>query len=299
MSGSLGERLDPLVNTVILPTLKPLAANTLSLTLSPVLTELVDPLLMTLGVRIGEVDVSVLGVGVTCSVAGNIYNDLNRDGVQSADEGWLGGTYVFVNVVKDGIVTASAAIDPETGQFYLPEIPEGDCTLLLATSQTSTSAQAPEGFGFMSPDTGNLSLEVNPSNALIPSFGLKPLALSFLLISERVRNVTVGETEFTTANSGKPGNVLEYCVRYVNLGVESVRNVVIQSAAPRYTTVENSVADYGGKAIKLTAVDGTLRFLSSLSDGDIGDISGGTVRVRLNEVRRQAFGSICYRARIK
>ena len=299
LGGSLGAQLDPLVNTVILPTLRPLVTDALTSTLSPVLTELVDPLLETLGIRIGEVDVSVLGVGAACTVTGTIYNDLDQNGVQNANEGWLGGTLVFVNLVKEGVLIASAPVDPDTGHFNLFDIPEGDCTLLLAPSATSSSPEAPEGFGFLSPASGTLSLEVSPEGALNPTFSLRPLKASFLLISEEVRNVSAGEVDFTVANLGEPGDVLEYCVRYVNPGTESVRDVLLQTTAPSYTVVEPSVADYGGSAIKLLRADGITDFLSGLLGDDDGEFIERLVRVRLTEVRAQESGRMCYRVRIQ
>lgn len=299
LRGSLGTLLDPLVNSIILPTLKPLVATTLTPPLSSLLAGLVDPLLETLGVRVGEVDLTVFGATVTCSVAGSIYNDLDEDGLKGTDEGWLGGAEVFVHLVKDGVVIASTPVDRSTGQFYLPDLPAGDCSLLLATSPSAASPQAPEGFGFLTPASGSLDLELTSTATAVPDFGLRPLTASFLLITERVRNVTAGETVFVTDNWGQPGDVLEYCIRYVNPGVESVSEVAIQTFAPDHTEVEYSVTDYDNKALKLITPDGLTQFLSAPAGDDSGELINDAVRVRLAEVQSQAFGRVCYRVKIK
>ena len=66
LDGSLGTLLDPLVNSVILPQVKSLTESTLSPILTTVLVGVVDPVLEALGIRIGEVDVTVLGIGTLC-----------------------------------------------------------------------------------------------------------------------------------------------------------------------------------------------------------------------------------------
>lgn len=62
LSGSLGTLLDPLVNGTILPALRPIIVSGLTPVLDPLLTCLADPLLLTLGVGLGEMDVTVFGL---------------------------------------------------------------------------------------------------------------------------------------------------------------------------------------------------------------------------------------------
>ena len=68
-------------------------------------------------------------------------------------------------------------------------------------------------------------------------------------LEKRVRNVSQG-TGFGTLGEGRPGEVLEYCVAYRNLGTASVSQFVLTDPVPFFTDPLPSVPDYGGKAIR-------------------------------------------------
>ncbi len=67
LGSSLGALLDPLVNSVILPSVKTLVGGAIVPPLNAVLSGVVDPLLALLGVQIGEAVFQVLGEGEACA----------------------------------------------------------------------------------------------------------------------------------------------------------------------------------------------------------------------------------------
>jgi uncharacterized repeat protein (TIGR01451 family) len=60
-----------------------------------------------------------------------------------------------------------------------------------------------------------------------------------LKLDKRVRNVTQG-TAFASVGTGKPGDELEYCIDYANLGVETITDVVITDPVPFFTDFVSS-----------------------------------------------------------
>ncbi len=57
-----------------------------------------------------------------------------------------------------------------------------------------------------------------------------------LRLYKQVRNVNTGEP-WTTRNSAKPGEILEYCITFTNQAPEKIDDLVISGATPNYTTL--------------------------------------------------------------
>ena len=112
-------------------------------------------------------------------------------------------------------------------------------------------------------------------------------------LEKRVRNVTQG-TAFGTSASGKPGEVLEYCIAFRNLGTAAVTDFVLTDPIPFFT----DLWPYGpSQDVKLTF--GTTTYLTAASDSDQGEVVGGVVRVALGTLGPGAYGEVCYQARIR
>jgi uncharacterized repeat protein (TIGR01451 family) len=112
-------------------------------------------------------------------------------------------------------------------------------------------------------------------------------------LEKRVRNVTQG-TAFGASASGKPGEVLEYCIAFRNLGTAAVTGFVLTDPIPFFT----ELWPYGASQdIKLTA--GTTTYLTAAQDSDQGEVVGGVVRVALGTLGPGAYGEVCYQARIR
>ncbi|BDB11143.1 hypothetical protein TthTMY_08820 [Thermus thermophilus] len=116
-------------------------------------------------------------------------------------------------------------------------------------------------------------------------------------LEKKVRNVTQG-TGFGTVGEGRPGEVLEYCVAYRNLGTAPVSQFLLTDPIPFFTDPLPSVPDYGGKAIRWSHGSATLYLTASPAD-DAGEISGGVVRVEVGNVGPGEAGEVCYRAQIR
>jgi uncharacterized repeat protein (TIGR01451 family) len=112
-------------------------------------------------------------------------------------------------------------------------------------------------------------------------------------LEKRVRNVTQG-TAFGASVSGKPGEVLEYCIAFRNLGTAAVTGFVLTDPIPFFT----DLWPYGpSQDIKLTT--GTTTYLTAAPGDDQGEVVGGVVRVALGTLGPGAYGEVCYQARIR
>jgi len=112
-------------------------------------------------------------------------------------------------------------------------------------------------------------------------------------LEKRVRNVTQG-TAFGASASGKPGEVLEYCIAFRNLGTAAVTGFVLTDPIPFFT----DLWPYGpSQDIKLTF--GTTTYLTAAPGDDQGEVVGGVVRVALGTLGPGAYGEVCYQARIR
>jgi uncharacterized repeat protein (TIGR01451 family) len=107
-----------------------------------------------------------------------------------------------------------------------------------------------------------------------------------LKLGKTVRNVTTGTTA-STSNVGLPGQVLEYCIDYNNLGITNVSNVIVRDPVPFFTT-------YFLGSITLNGLG-----LSDAADADAGEIVANVVIVRAGTVIPGATGLVCYRTSIK
>ncbi|MFN3368663.1 MAG: hypothetical protein ACK4ZX_04560, partial [Thermus sp.] len=116
-------------------------------------------------------------------------------------------------------------------------------------------------------------------------------------LDKGVRNLSQN-TPFSTTAQGKPGEILEYCIAYRNLGTRPVMDFLLSDPVPFFTEALTSVADYGGKAIRWTH-GGTTQYLTAQTGDDEGEVAGGLVRVAVGTVGPGEMGEVCYRVRIR
>ncbi len=107
-----------------------------------------------------------------------------------------------------------------------------------------------------------------------------------LKLGKTVSNITTGTTA-STSNVGLPGQVLEYCIDYNNLGITNVSNVIVRDPVPFFTT-------YFLGSITLNGLG-----LSDASDADAGEIVANVIVVRAGTVTPGGTGLVCYRTTIK
>jgi len=107
-----------------------------------------------------------------------------------------------------------------------------------------------------------------------------------LSLTKEVRNVTQG-TPFARSGAGRPGEVLEYCIAYQNLGSQPITGVVLTDPIPFFTLYQAGSLRLGGTP------------LTEAADSDPGEVSGGVVRVQIGNLAAGAGGSVCYRVQVK
>ncbi len=146
---------------------------------------------------------------------------------------------------------------------------------------------------------------VTPYSAATPSNTARDVTPTVdagsLTLSKTVRNVTAGELpeEADDNGTGKPDDVLEYCIGYTNPGQSDVTNVLLTDLAPTNTTAQLAVPDYGGDAIKWTIKVPTVSadFLSAATADDAGEL-GAVLSVRLGTVPPTGAGEVCFQVTI-
>ncbi|GAA5335266.1 MULTISPECIES: hypothetical protein [Thermus] len=116
-------------------------------------------------------------------------------------------------------------------------------------------------------------------------------------LTKRVRNVTQNGSFGNTAQ-GRPGDVLEYCIAYQNLGTAPVTGFTLTDPVPFFTDALPNVPDYSNRAIRWAHGASTLH-LTAQSGDDAGEVQGGLVRVQVGNVGPGEGGEVCYRARIR
>ena len=107
-----------------------------------------------------------------------------------------------------------------------------------------------------------------------------------LKLNKQVRNITQN-TSMSTSVTGKPGEVLEYCIELRNQGTASLGNVVLRDPIPFFTVLVNA-------SLKLNAL-----LLTDATDADAGEISQGIIVVRVGTITPGGMHEVCYRVQIK
>ncbi|HEU4742490.1 MAG TPA: SdrD B-like domain-containing protein [Meiothermus sp.] len=115
-----------------------------------------------------------------------------------------------------------------------------------------------------------------------------------LNLSKQVRNCGLlsdpngaCSSSFATSTSGRPEEVLEYCITYRNQGTQAVTQVVISDPIPFFSS-------YVTGSLRL---NGTI--LSDGFDADAGEVSSGLVVIRVGNVSAGGRGEVCYRVQIR
>ncbi|MDQ7989685.1 MAG: hypothetical protein REI09_08635 [Candidatus Dactylopiibacterium sp.] len=147
----LGGLLSGLLNAI-----KPVLNTVLGPLLNSVLTSLVDPLLQLLGVRIGEVDVTVSGASAFCGLAGYAYNDANHNATREGMEAGC-GTPLWAKLVPAatpaGPAIAAVSVDATSGQYAFANLTNGTYNVLLDTNATLSDVTPGWPAGWLATET--------------------------------------------------------------------------------------------------------------------------------------------------
>jgi uncharacterized repeat protein (TIGR01451 family) len=102
-----------------------------------------------------------------------------------------------------------------------------------------------------------------------------------LQLTKGVSNITQGIASSTSAG-GKPGEELEYCISYKNVGTTPVSSMVMTDPIPFFTAF----------------VSGSIK-LNGVSQPDGATVANGFITVNVGAVAAGVGGTVCYRVTIK
>jgi uncharacterized membrane protein len=125
---SLG--LGAVIDNAVLPLLTTIVDGAVAPVLSTVASGLVDPLLQSLGIDLGQVDVTSGGTFLECALSGCVYADPNHNARQDSGELGIGSPLYakLVTAATPTVASAVATVDPTTGNyaFSVPIQPAGN-----------------------------------------------------------------------------------------------------------------------------------------------------------------------------
>lgn len=227
------------LDLVVLPLVKTLVSATIGTTLGSVLTVVVDPLLQLLGIGLGELEVTVNGICQVCALSGNVYNDLNNNGLKETGEAGI-KSVLYAKVLTGGAVSQVAPVDADTGAYTFQYVPNGSYSLIIDTSSgNGVTATVPAGWVGTVPVSMTRTVVINNLDIGGQHFGLYGGNTEFKLLKSADK-----------ASAG-PGEVILYTLVYSNEGTGSVSNLKIIDNTPAYTVFGS--ASCGALAAGLSA----------------------------------------------
>lgn len=151
---------------------------------------------------------------------------------------------------------------------------------------TFTNSASVSGGGEASAQTGNNS----DTDTVTVAANLPPN----VTLTKTVRNVTRGGSA-GTSSVAQPGEILEYCISYLNSG-GAATNFVLTDNAPATTTPRTGA--YGaGLGVQFTRSGVTL--LTSAADADAGSLVGQLLTLRVANVPAGDSGAACFQVQVR
>jgi uncharacterized repeat protein (TIGR01451 family) len=121
---------------------------------------------------------------------------------------------------------------------------------------------------------------------------------AMLELSKQVRNLTE-HSAFSIKTEAAPGQVLEYCIQYQNIGTEVLSSADISDPIPYFTQFLLDAYDSGSGDQTISWYNGvTTSLLSAADDSDAGDVSSGFIRVQIGNVEAAELGKVCYQVSV-
>lgn len=202
----------------------------------------------------------------------------------TSNEG-LGGAAQLVGV--SGAAVSAGGLNRGAYQGTYPKL-RGSVTLPVGVTQiASVSVVFTAGPGGASDDHGFNTRAINACT--------KPVAR--LSASKTVQNITAG-TPPGVSSSGRPGDVLEYCIVTTNTGSLNTTKLSFSDGVPGNTSAQS--AAYGaGQDIRIVQPSGT-GYATFAADSDAGQLGGGAISVNLPLLiltPGQTF-TVCFRSTI-
>ncbi|MHA0042163.1 beta strand repeat-containing protein [Deinococcus sp. PEB2-63] len=227
------------------------------------------------------------------------------DGVSVTDTLPTGVTYVSS--------TPAGAVSGQTLTWTLGTLPAGGSQVITvvvtapveATLLSTPATRTLTNTASVSSATTDPTPANNTATAVTQMVGAK--------LTKSVRNVTQNTT-FGTSGGGLPGEVLEYCIAFENIGAVALPNFVVTDQVPGNTNAQTGGYDaeeasaatgFGVKLTRSTA-NPTTSYFTSAADADVGALSStggsfgrGTMTVNLGALTVGEKGSVCFRTAIR
>ena len=172
ISPSLGNVLD----AVVIPLLNTIVTGVVAPVLNTILPTVVDPLLSLTGIQIGQVVISSGGTYLECAVSGCVYADPNHNARKDSGEAGTGATLYakLINPSAPTVASVIVPVDPTTGNFTFPTLNPATYTVVISTSNATSSitALAPAGWVGTEAPTLSRSITVAATDLVNQTYGL-------------------------------------------------------------------------------------------------------------------------------
>ncbi|WP_133161780.1 GEVED domain-containing protein [Deinococcus koreensis] len=206
--------------------------------------------------------------------------------------------------------TPAASVSGQTLSWSVASLASGASRTytVVATAPTAAALSSTPALRTQTNSVGVSSPLTDPFP--VDNTGTATTAMVYGNLVKRVRNVTQGGA-FGTSGSGLPGEVLEYCIDYSNLGGAALPNFAISDQVPGNTTPlplaydadePSATTGFGVKLLRGAVTS----YLSSVTDADAGALSltggsfgRGAMTATLGTLAVGEAGSACFQATIR
>jgi uncharacterized repeat protein (TIGR01451 family) len=230
-------------------------------------------------------------------------------------------------------VTNAGPADANGAALQDPEIPEFTATAITCTASGNATCPVNLNVGTLQagttipvfPALGKLIITlsgtaanggqiVNTATATAPSTRTDPTLVNLtnsavattdtvnLSLSKTVENITAGGGVGTTS-SGKPGDTLEYCVTYTNIGSAPLPNLTLSDTLPPNTGILPSAAYTPGSNIRFTRTPARTPTPDTLNPTNAADTDDGTLNtaltLKVGTAAPSETGTACFRVKVK
>jgi uncharacterized repeat protein (TIGR01451 family) len=157
---SVNPSLGALLDGLVLAPLKTIVATGLSPQLFNALSNVADPLLELIGVKLGQVEVTVFGTALTCSVSGAVYNDANHNAHADGFEAGTGVTLyakLIASTSPTGPALQAVAVNTTSGSYNFDNVWPASYVVLVDTNNTLSDVTPGVTSGWIPTETPTLS----------------------------------------------------------------------------------------------------------------------------------------------
>lgn len=235
---------------------------------------------------------ALVAQGATLSYSLTVRNlgPLAADGAVLSDPAVADFNATGVSCAATGSATCPAGLTPASlaAGAVIPKLPAGE-RLTLTLTGTATGGRIVNTAAVAAP------ADVLDSDSSNNSAGAGTDTVR-LALSKTVQNLSAGGAALT-ANHARPGDTLQYCLRFENLGSSGVTDLSLNDPLPPNT--QPDLSGYGpGLGVQLTRAGG-VRTYTSAADADAGRLDAGGLRLTVGATAGGEVGWACFRVTLR